>query len=281
MIQKVGGGDMYYVFNKSVVGYSHLKSNKPCQDYSASYKDNERIIITCCDGHGGNQYIRSQTGSKLASEAVMNVFKQINRKFLNEKEEIKLINKIKLFILLEYNKLVERDIANEPIRKKELEGLNEEEIDTLTFKKEKAYGTTLTGALLYKNKYYVVTIGDTEALGFKKGQLIKLFNNDDDPAGNITYSMCQEDAYQYLKVAIIDEKKLDGILLCTDGLSSPYQSYENFHESFIKNAIKNIIKTKSLTYLNDFIDEIGSNKGVGDDVSLSLIVSRKTSINNY
>jgi len=272
---------MHYVFSKSNVGYSHIKNNKPCQDYSASYKDNERIIITCADGHGGNQYIRSQLGSKFASEAVMNVFKQIDKKFLKEKDQDKLIDRIKLFILLEYNKLVEKDIAFKPIRKNELKGLSEEEVDAVRFNHAKAYGTTLTGALLYKGNYYIVGIGDTEALGFKKGQLIKIFDNADDPAGNITYSMCQDDAYQHLKVAIIPEKNLDGVLLCTDGLSSPYQSYENFNESFVKKTIRTVIITKSLTFLENFITELGEHKGVGDDVSLSLIISSRTRSNKY
>ncbi len=272
---------MNYVFAKSATGYAHIRKNKPCQDYSSIYQDKERIIVTCCDGHGGPQYIRSHVGSKLASESVINVFKEINEKFFKEGDESALYDKIKLLVLCEYNKLVERQLAASPFRKREMEGLDETQIDTLRFNPSKAYGTTLAGVMLYKNKFIVISIGDTEALGIYKGNIVKLFNNEDDPAGNITYSMCQEDAYKYLRVTIVNASSLDGVLLCTDGLSSPYQSYHNLEESFIKPTVKKLICSKSLTYIDSYIDEVATRLGVGDDVSLAFIIKGKTKAKNY
>lgn len=272
---------MYYVFSKTSIGYSHLASRKTCQDYSSSYKDKERVIITCCDGHGGKQYIRSELGSKLASQAVFDVLRSINNRFFLRGDRNQLIDKIKISILCEYNKLIEREIASKPVRKKELEGLSEEEIDTIRFNPAKAYGTTLSGALIYKDKLIVVSIGDTEAIGVKNGQLIKFFDNSNDPAGNVTYSMCQEDAYQYLRVNILEAKDVDAVLLCTDGLASPYQSYDNFFKSFIKPAIKRILLSKSLNDLDESVVEIATKYGVGDDVSLSLILNKNTKLKYY
>ncbi len=272
---------MYYVFNKTCIGYSHLFHHKPCQDYSASYKDNERIIITCCDGHGGSQYVRSQIGSKLASDSILNVFKSINKVFFREAEPNKLIEKIKLLVLCEYNKLIEREIAAKPIRKNEVINLNDDQKDTLKFNPAKAYGTTLSGAMIYQKKIIVVSIGDTEALGVKKGKLIKIFDNSNDPAGNVTYSMCQEDAFKYLRVAIFNVKDLDGIFLCTDGMSSPYQTYDNFAKSFIRPAVKNTINTKSTVGIGQLVDDLGLKLGVGDDVSLSFILNRQTRSRDY
>ena len=272
---------MHYVFNKSSIGYAHLKNKKPCQDYSASYKDNERIIVTCCDGHGGAQYVRSKVGSKLASDAVISVFRSLNSRLLNKQNKEEVYEKIKLLILCEYNKLVERELAKKPIRSRELKGLKEEEIDTLRFNPSKAYGTTLSGAMLFKDLYVVVSIGDTETLGIHKGELIKLFDNTNDPAGNVTYSMCQEDVYQYLRVTIVDKNKLDGVLLCTDGLSSPYQSYKNFNKSFVRPNIKQLLKSKSINDIDKSIEQIALSLGVGDDVSLSFILSDNTAMKYY
>ena len=272
---------MYYVFNKTCIGYSHLKSGKPCQDFSASYKDNERIIITCCDGHGGPQYVRSQIGSKLASDAVINVFKTLNSNFFTEANQEKVIEKIKLLILCEYNKLVERETTKRPIRSKEFEGLKEEDIDTLRFNPAKAYGTTLSGAMVYKKRLVVVSIGDTETLGIKKGEIVKLFDNNDDPAGNVTYSMCQEDAFKYLRVTIMNVKDVDGVILCTDGMSSPYQSYENLNNSLIKPMVKKVLNSQSLNYIDQHVEQIALELGVGDDVSLSFIINRDTNVRKY
>jgi len=272
---------MYYVFNKTCIGYSHLKSQKSCQDYSASYKDNERIIVTCCDGHGGAQYIRSQFGSKAASEAVLNVFKSVNKSFFSKANKDQLIEKLKLSILCEYNKLIERDVARRPIRKREVVGLNEEQLDALRFNPAKAYGTTLSGAMVFENKLIVVSIGDTETLGIRKGEIVKIFDNTNDPAGNVTYSMCQEDAYQYLNVAITNFRDLDGIILCTDGMSSPFQSYDNFTKSFIRPTVKNLIRSKSLANSEKVVDDLALKLGVGDDVSLSFIINGKTKAKYY
>ena len=272
---------MYYVFNKTSIGYAHLNKNKPCQDFSASYKDNERIIITCCDGHGGAQYVRSQVGSRLASDAVISVFKSIDKSFFKKSKGDSLQDKIKLLVLCEYNKLIEEEIAHKPIRKKELEGLKEEQIDALRFNPAKAYGTTLSGAMIYRNKLIVVSIGDTEALGVRRGNLIKIFDNSNDPAGNVTYSMCQEDAYKYLRVAILDAKDLDAVFLCTDGMSSPYQTYDNFTSSFLKPTMKNLIVKKNTYEVEKKVISLASKLGVGDDVSLSFIMNDQSRIRYY
>ena len=93
--------------------------------------------------------------------------------------------------------------------------------------------------------------------------------------------MCQDDAFKYLKVKVLDFRDLDGIILCTDGLTSPYQSYDNFKKSFIKPMINKIINTNSLSYIDEFIDDIATNLGVGDDVSLSFILSDNISKKYY
>ena len=70
---------MIAYFTKTSIGYSHIKENKVCQDYSASYHDEERTIITACDGHGGDIYVRSHLGSKFASNAVIKVLRELER----------------------------------------------------------------------------------------------------------------------------------------------------------------------------------------------------------
>ena len=271
---------MLYVFSKSSIGYSHIKDKGQCQDFSAVYKDPKRTIITCCDGHGGRKYIRSHIGSHMASNAIINVFNSIHPSFFRLKDE-EIENKIKLSILCEWNKLIEEQMSYKSIKRNELIDLDEDEILSLKSNPAVAYGTTLTGALLLGNKLLVVKIGDTECIGIRKGEIIDIFDSSDDPAANVTYSMCQDDAFKYLKVKILDFKDLDGIILCTDGLTSPYQSYDNFNKSFIKPMVDKIIRTTSLIYIDEFVDEIASSLGVGDDVSLSFILSDNISKKYY
>lgn len=61
------------VFNVTRIGASHIKSGKPCQDYSLSWESEDKgvQVAIVCDGHGGETYVRSDVGSKLAAEITL------------------------------------------------------------------------------------------------------------------------------------------------------------------------------------------------------------------
>jgi serine/threonine protein phosphatase PrpC len=55
-------------FYTQAIGSSHISSGKPCQDNGTHYHSDGVSIAVVCDGHGGDSYVRSDIGSKLASE---------------------------------------------------------------------------------------------------------------------------------------------------------------------------------------------------------------------
>lgn len=61
------------VFAVSRLGASHIKSGKPCQDYSLKWENGngQCQIVIVADGHGGSTYVRSDTGSRLLSEITL------------------------------------------------------------------------------------------------------------------------------------------------------------------------------------------------------------------
>lgn len=61
------------VFNATCMGASHVKNGKPCQDYSLAWKsdDDTMFVSIVCDGHGGDTYVRSDVGSRLAAEITL------------------------------------------------------------------------------------------------------------------------------------------------------------------------------------------------------------------
>lgn len=61
------------VFNITKKGASHEISGKPCQDYSLSWEsdDKQTQIVIVCDGHGGETYVRSDVGARLAAEIAL------------------------------------------------------------------------------------------------------------------------------------------------------------------------------------------------------------------
>ena len=80
-------------FNLSVQGASHIKKNKECQDASVSFYDEKMAVAIVCDGHGGDDYMRSAAGSTFAAD----VAKKNIVDFLNA------ITKEQFFLFLDKN----------------------------------------------------------------------------------------------------------------------------------------------------------------------------------
>lgn len=265
---------MIKTINFSAQGYSHVDNNKPCQDYSLSYQDNERAIIAVADGHGGATYIRSQFGSKYACEAILDEFRELDVSQIKKNKKSELEDKIKISLLCRWNEYIEKHFAQNKFRKKELEKLDEDQIFGLKTNFTKAYGTTMAGAMQIGKYYLIVSLGDTEVMGINSKTASPIFDTSDDPAGNITYSLCQEDAFRYIRVKICKKNEYKGILLCTDGLCGPYHDYKNFNESFVKPTLISLSKGND-SELEQIIKTLASRAGNGDDVSIGLLIQHK------
>lgn len=271
---------MIAYFTKTNIGYSHIKENKCCQDYSACYHDEERTIITACDGHGGDIYVRSHLGSKFASNAVVSVLKELERSDFYKYSRIDICNKLRLKILCEWNAMVEQHSSEKCISKREVSHLSEDRLFKLQQNPEKAYGTTLNAAMIFGNKLVCVSIGDGGVIIVRKGEIAFALPNDEETVANTTYSMCQEDAYEHLKIEIYDFSDLDGVVVCTDGLINPYQSMGNFRDKFIKPICLKIQDGKQ-GEIDEFITEIGIRIGIGDDVSFGIAMKTGISLRSY
>ena len=271
---------MIAYFTKTNIGYSHLKENKPCQDYSACYHDEERTIITACDGHGGKTYIRSNVGSRYASKAIVSVFQEVDKSLFYRYTRQEICDKLRLQILCEWNALVERHLSEKGFSKRELAELEEEQIFKLKQNPARAYGTTLQGAMIFGNKLICVSLGDGGIFIVRKGQLYTAFEEDDETVANLTYSMCQEDAYKHLKVEIFDFSDLDGVIVCTDGVVNPYQSLINFREKFVKPICIKLQEGKQVE-MDEFITAMGERIGIGDDVSFAMAMKTGISLRGY
>jgi hypothetical protein len=170
-------------FTKTNIGYSHIKENKPCQDYSASYHDEERTIVTACDGHGGKTYIRSNVGSRYASNAIISVLQGVDKSIFYRYTRQEICDKLRLQILCEWNALVERHLGEKGFCKRELVGLSDAEIFKLKQNPARAYGTTLQGAMIFGNKLICVSLGDGGVFLVRKGEICTAFEEDEDKRG--------------------------------------------------------------------------------------------------
>ena len=189
-------------------------------------------------------------------------------------------DKLRLQILCEWNGLVEAHFDEKPFAKKELAGLSEDEIFKLKKNYVKAYGTTLQGAMILGNKLVCVSLGDGGIFLLRKGKISMAFEEDDETVANLTYSMCQENAYQHLQVQIFDFSDLDGVLLCTDGVVNPYQNISNFREKFVKPIAMKLQEGKERE-IGEFVKTLGEEIGIGDDVSLAVAMKTDISLRGY
>lgn len=65
-------------FNCTEIGASHITKGKPCQDYSLSWNSDDRNthIVIVCDGHGGDTYVRSDVGARIAAEVSLKIIRE-------------------------------------------------------------------------------------------------------------------------------------------------------------------------------------------------------------
>jgi serine/threonine protein phosphatase PrpC len=176
--------------------------------------------------------------------------------------------------------MVERDLSDKSISKRELANLGEDRLFKLKQNPEKAYGTTLNSAMVFGNKLICVSIGDGGVFAVRKGQIYQVFADDEETVANITYSMCQEDAYEHLRVEIYDFADLDGVIVFTDGLINPYQSLSNFRDKFVKPICLKMQDGKQ-TEIDEFITQIGNKIGIGDDVTFGIAMKTGISLRGY
>lgn len=152
-------------FNISVRGASHIKKNKECQDASESYDCNEYSIIVVCDGHGGDDYIRSAIGSKIATVvAKKNIEKFVQVVSSNDMEENskKLLKNLEASIINDWNEEISRHFEKNPFTEEECNVISEKAKKKYLIKGniESAYGTTLIAVVVTKKYWFGIHIGD-------------------------------------------------------------------------------------------------------------------------
>lgn len=99
-------------FNKTVKGSSHWVSGKPCQDYSLCKCTTDLSVLIVCDGHGGDTYVRSDIGAKLAAkiayEKIGEFIKEVSPElFFDKKGSLTVLPNDTNLVNLEYSNLTE------------------------------------------------------------------------------------------------------------------------------------------------------------------------------
>ena len=268
------------VFRKTCIGYKHLNNNISCEDNSLCYSDNDNYLIAIADGHGGDLYVRSRIGSKLACEACKTVFDKVKTMKLNDDNISNLCDKLRLDLLCRWNKLVKNHYKNNKFDNAELSGLNSKDLNRLNSNYVLAYGTTLHTVMFLKDYVICLSIGDGGTFLLTKDSTFNPFDEyDDESVANLTTSLCSDNAYNYIHAEYYKREDIIGALSISDGILNLYQTYENFNSSFINCITEKLDESgeEAVPYIKDFVSQLGLKSGNGDDVSLAMIYDESSS----
>ena len=143
-------------FHLSSQGASHIKKNKECQDASESFYNENCAIAIVCDGHGGDDYVRSASGSAFACAVakanILNFIENIDKDELVRHHQ-KLIHNLEASIISAWNEAVYAHYESHPFTESEIAVLSDRAKRKYLQEKriESAYGTTLIAVACTEN----------------------------------------------------------------------------------------------------------------------------------
>ena len=265
-------------FNLTAQGASHIKKNKECQDASLSYQDENCAIAVVCDGHGGDDYVRSAIGSKFASAiAKKNIQKFLlgmdkEKFFLNPDKQLKILE---ASIISHWNESVSDYHSKHPFDEAELIVVSEKAKKRYLEdgKIWSAYGTTLIAVAMNEDYWFAIHIGDGKCVAINHaGEFKQPIPWDPKCFLNATTSICDSDAIDNFRHFYSDKLPAavfvgsDGIDDCFNNNEQLYNLYKTILYSFATTDFK-----EACEGLADYLPRLSA-KGSGDDVSIAALL---------
>jgi len=248
-------------FNASCIGASHIKEERPCQDYSLCWTDGKSAIAAVADGHGADVHFRSDRGSRFAAEAALHCIKEfITLKTAPLSEPDALLSALEKSIIAEWQKKVACDVKANLIEGDVFE----------------TYGTTLIAAAVTPHYWFAIQIGDGKCVVINRNKEAEQPVPWDDRCFlNRTTSLCDEEAAALFRHYYSETQPL-AIFLGSDGIDDSFPVNENekhiarFYYNVYDNYLKEGIK-KGSSQLSEMLPRF-TQKGSGDDVSIAGII---------
>ena len=266
--------------NISIQGYSHKKIDKECQDNSISWEGKGYCGIIVCDGHGGDKYIRSAIGSRLACEVGKENISKFMEKydFANTSKIDSALDQLEKSIVSAWYSAVEADYSVDPVEEDErFTGLSDSDKESLEKNPIKAYGSTFIAAVKTNDFCFVLKLGDGNTIFFYSDGSNEMPEELDDEGCqfNITTSLCNNDAaisFHHCFRKFTKERAVTGIVLTSDGVINCYKTEENYI-SFMQNVYFGYGEDDVETAREDLRPALEklSEKGSGDDLSVAII----------
>ncbi|NEW84505.1 MAG: protein phosphatase 2C domain-containing protein [Mariniphaga sp.] len=275
-------------FHLSEIGASHIKEEKPCQDFSLSSDGREYAIAIVCDGHGGNKYFRSDRGSRLAAEQTEAAILQFMKsRFAKNQHGGKVLdtlfanpetfmNQLAANIIFRWRECLATDYALEPFTEQELAILSPKELAAMQQNDGwvTAYGSTLIATVRAKNFWFGLHIGDGKCVVVRdNGEYSQPIPWDEKCFLNVTTSLCDDHALSRFRFCFEKENLPKAIFIGSDGVDDTFgtdEALHGFYQTVMKLFAENGIQ-KGVEELQAYLPNLSA-KGSQDDISIAGII---------
>lgn len=268
----------FKAFNLTVQGASHIKKNRECQDASKSFFCADYGIAVVCDGHGGEDYIRSAIGSEMASQIALDNIKefilQVDKDYLRRHFD-ELLYSLEGSIISMWRDKIRNHWECNPITEEEKSRLSDKAIKRYLINGSiaSAYGTTLIAVVVTKNYWFCFQVGDGRCVWIDKNSYFDQLKLDDKCFLNATTSLCDSNALEHFH-DYYSEEIPPAVFVGSDGIDDCFKNNEQLY-NFYKTICYSFGTTdidQAVAELNDFLPRL-SKKGSGDDVSIASVLN--------
>lgn len=273
--------DNYTAFNAHKIGASHISKGLQCEDFSASYIDENVAVAVISDGHGDKNCFRSAKGAELACLGAIETTKALFNTGNAVREVVaspdRLICELEKSIIYNWALSVEKDIRENPINDEEISGLNEDVVTAIKSGNRlvKIYGCTLIMTVITKEFWFGIHIGDGKCVCvYENGLYSQPIPWDDEGCvGNRSTSLCDTRAFEKFRYVYGKDIPV-AVFVGSDGVDESFDD-NGINKCYYSLAswIRNVPEDEYRTRADELLEKI-SRGGSGDDVSVSCIVSR-------
>lgn len=272
-------------FSATETGYNHIKNSKVCEDASDFYEDEQMHICVVADGHGSDNYPRTDRGAEFAVSAAIRCIIDFvenadpDQVLDDENQDFSLLMQLAKAILNEWYKEVETDYRKHPIVEEELYNVSDKYKKRYLSEKveerhpEKAYGCTLIAYTVTQKYAFGLQIGDGKCVVIDRyGIFTEPIPWDENCQLNVTTSICDAEAIEEFRFCV--SSQIPTAVFCgSDGIDDSYANSEELYalyRSILKIYVEHGIEVGQKE-IKEYLPVL-TKKGSGDDVSIGVII---------
>lgn len=272
----------YDCFDLKTIGASHIAGNLPCQDSCLSMSRDGYKLICVCDGHGGDDYFRSDRGSAFATEIFASCVDEAGEDFLSgmgrcrsERDCYERLLQFFRYFLIKWQRRIDDDVMEDPFSEEEMVRVSGRRKERYLAGESicKAYGSTFIGAVLTDDFWFAIQIGDGDCICFDcEGKSFRPIPEDDNCVGNLTTSLCDDDACSEARF-FFSRSIPASVFIASDGVGKSFRR-ENAMFDFYREVMSDFIasgRENAISTLSDYLPRM-SERASKDDISIAAMM---------